>query len=113
MFTSVLRVLGLPLEQSIMAVACLSRDKAPRSEKTMKNQRLIVGLSGASGAVYGVRALEALAELGVETHLVVTKAAEMTLAAETELASSALTELVPGNAGRPAMRCRGSSISAM
>jgi len=46
------------------------------------SKRLIIGISGASGAVYGVRALDMLAELGVETHLVLTKAAEMTLASE-------------------------------
>ena len=45
-------------------------------------KRLIIGISGASGAVYGVRALDMLAELGVETHLVLTKAAELTLASE-------------------------------
>ncbi len=46
--------------------------------------RLIVGISGASGAVYGVRLLQALQDLPVETHLVMSKAAEMTLAYETE-----------------------------
>ena len=44
--------------------------------------RLVVGISGASGAVYGVRALEAARELGIETHLVVTKAAALTLSQE-------------------------------
>ena len=47
--------------------------------------RIIVGISGASGIVYGVRMLEALKKAGVETHLVVSKAAEMTLAYETGL----------------------------
>ncbi|MFQ6016663.1 MAG: UbiX family flavin prenyltransferase [Kiloniellaceae bacterium] len=47
--------------------------------------RLIVGISGASGVVYGVRLLETLKTLPVETHLVVTKAAETTLAYETDL----------------------------
>lgn len=47
--------------------------------------RVVVGISGASGVVYGVRALEALRELGVETHLVATKAALLTLAHETDL----------------------------
>jgi 4-hydroxy-3-polyprenylbenzoate decarboxylase len=47
--------------------------------------RVVVGISGASGVVYGVRALEALRELGVETHLVATKAALLTLAQETDL----------------------------
>jgi len=46
------------------------------------SKRLIIGISGASGAVYGIRALDMLAELGVETHLVLTKAAELTLASE-------------------------------
>jgi 4-hydroxy-3-polyprenylbenzoate decarboxylase len=48
-------------------------------------QRLIVGISGASGVIYGVRALETLKRLGIETHLVMTKSAEMTLAYETTL----------------------------
>ena len=47
-------------------------------------QRLIVGLSGASGVVYGLRLLETLRELPVETHLVVSKAAELTIAYETD-----------------------------
>jgi len=53
-------------------------------------KRLIVGMSGASGVVYGLRALDALGELGVERHLVATKAAEMTLSYETGLKPSAL-----------------------
>jgi 4-hydroxy-3-polyprenylbenzoate decarboxylase len=48
-------------------------------------QRLIVGISGASGSIYGVRALELLRKSGVETHLVMSKSAEMTLAYETDL----------------------------
>lgn len=47
--------------------------------------RLVVGISGASGAVYGARVLDALRELGVESHLVVTKAALLTLSQETDL----------------------------
>jgi len=42
-------------------------------------KRLIIGLSGASGVIYAVRALEALKSLGVERHVVASKAAEMTL----------------------------------
>lgn len=48
-------------------------------------QRLIVGISGASGVVYGVRMLEVLRDAGVETHLVMSKAAELTLAYEMEM----------------------------
>lgn len=46
--------------------------------------RLIVGITGASGVIYGVRLLQALHELPVETHLVLTKTAEITLAHETD-----------------------------
>lgn len=48
-------------------------------------QRLIVGISGASGAIYGIRALELLRKIGVETHLVISKSAEITLAYESDL----------------------------
>jgi len=51
--------------------------------KTAK--RLIVGISGASGVVYGVRMLEVLRQAGVETHLVMSKAAEMTLVYEMDM----------------------------
>jgi 4-hydroxy-3-polyprenylbenzoate decarboxylase len=47
-------------------------------------RRLVVGISGASGAIYGVRALEMLRRLGVETHLVMTRSAQITLGYETE-----------------------------
>ena len=47
--------------------------------------RLIVGVSGASGVVYGIRLLEALQELPVESHLVMTRSAEVTAAYETDL----------------------------
>ncbi len=58
-----------------------------------KPSRLIVGISGASGVVYGIRLLEALKPLAVETHLVMTKAAEMTLAYETDLKAAQLRGL--------------------
>ena len=48
-------------------------------------KRLVVGISGASGVIYGIRALERLREAGVETHLVMTRAAKITLAHETDL----------------------------
>jgi flavin prenyltransferase len=47
--------------------------------------RLIVGISGASGVVYGARLLELLQPLAVETHLVMSRSAEVTLALETAL----------------------------
>lgn len=48
-------------------------------------RRLIVGISGASGVVYGVRLLQLLRNAGVETHLVMSKTAEITFAYETSL----------------------------
>lgn len=47
--------------------------------------RLVVGISGASGIVYGIRVLEALRRLGVESHLVMSRAAEVTLAHESQM----------------------------
>jgi 4-hydroxy-3-polyprenylbenzoate decarboxylase len=47
--------------------------------------RLVVGISGASGAVYGVRLLEACRDLGVETHLILSRSAVLTLTQETDL----------------------------
>lgn len=46
--------------------------------------RLIVGISGASGVVYGIRLLQVLRDMPVETHLVMSKSAEMTIAYETD-----------------------------
>ena len=50
-----------------------------------KAERLVIGLSGASGVAYGIRLLEAAQELGIESHLVMTKPAEMTIGYETKL----------------------------
>ena len=52
---------------------------------------MVVGISGASGVIYGVRVLDALRELGVESHLVVTRAALLTLSQETDLTPDDLT----------------------
>ena len=51
----------------------------------MTTGRIIVGISGASGIVYGVRVLEALRSCGVETHLVMTRSAQVTLGYELPL----------------------------
>jgi 4-hydroxy-3-polyprenylbenzoate decarboxylase len=48
-------------------------------------EKLVVGLSGASGVAYGIRLLEALRDLRIESHLVMTKPARMTIAYETDL----------------------------
>ncbi len=48
-------------------------------------RRIVIGISGASGVIYGVRALQVLARLNIETHLVMTRSAELTLTYETDL----------------------------
>lgn len=45
--------------------------------------KILVGITGASGAIYGIRILEALKECGVETHLIISKWAEKTIKVET------------------------------
>ena len=50
----------------------------------MSKNRIIVGISGASGAIYGIRTLETLRAASVETHLVLSKTAAMTVAYETD-----------------------------
>src|SRR5579871_5276477 len=61
--------------------------RGPRGQKMSKadGAPLVVGISGASGAVLGVRTLEACRELGVATHLVISRAAAQSLAAEAGL----------------------------
>jgi len=49
-----------------------------------RKARLVVGISGASGVIYGVRLLELLKGSMIETHLVMTRNAELTLAYETD-----------------------------
>jgi len=51
---------------------------------------LVVGISGASGAMLGVRVLDACRELGVPTHLVISRAAALTIASETRLELAAV-----------------------
>jgi 4-hydroxy-3-polyprenylbenzoate decarboxylase len=45
--------------------------------------RLVVGISGSSGVIFGVRLLELLRDMPIETHAVITRSAEITLAHET------------------------------
>ena len=55
--------------------------------------RIIVGISGASGAVYGARLLQLLRTLDIESHLVMSRAAMLTLAHETDLKAADLYAL--------------------
>ena len=63
-----------------MTVAASSGTAAPR--------RLIVGITGASGAIYGIRILQALQGSGVETHLVMSESARITLASESDMTAA-------------------------
>ncbi len=54
-------------------------------DERRRPDRMIVGISGASGSIYGIRLLQALRALGVESHLVMTRSAEVTLAHETDM----------------------------
>lgn len=47
-------------------------------------RRIVIGISGASGSIYGYRALEALRAAGVETHLVLSTQAQRTIELETD-----------------------------
>ena len=47
-------------------------------------RRLVIGISGASGTIYGIRMLEMLKKTDIETHLVMSKSAEMTMVYETK-----------------------------
>ena len=72
-------------------------------------RRLIVGITGASGAIVGVRLLQLLRDAGVETHLVMSKAAEMALGYETDLQPKDVRALASVNHGVMAL---GASISS-
>lgn len=57
------------------------------------NKRIIVGISGATGIQYGIRALQLLKIEGFETHLIISKAAEMVRSYETEITRDELVSL--------------------
>ena len=51
---------------------------------TKHPRRLVIGIAGASGTIYGIRMLEMLKKTDIETHLVMSKSAEMTMVYETK-----------------------------
>lgn len=59
----------------------------------MRASRIIVGITGASGTIYGVTALKALRALGVETHLVISKSGQITAAHELDINISEVMSL--------------------
>jgi len=56
-------------------------------------ERLIIGISGASGVIYGVRALQLLADQPIETHLVMSKSAELTAHYELDMSVDEIRKL--------------------
>lgn len=67
------------------------------SLKAEQRPQLIVGISGASGVVYGVRLLMQLRQLGVQSHLVMSKSAQLTLTHESDLTVAQVRELADFN----------------
>ncbi|PCK05576.1 MAG: 3-octaprenyl-4-hydroxybenzoate carboxy-lyase [Alteromonadaceae bacterium] len=59
----------------------------------MKPKRLVIGISGASGIIYGVRLLQLLKDSDIETHLIITQSAQLTLHYETSMSLDAVTSL--------------------
>ncbi len=82
---------GARATQTTRSVTTLSianlqaRPLSHRDQNSKEPQRLIVGISGASGVLLGIRALELLQKAPVETHLVISKATALTVASETDL----------------------------
>ncbi|OOR98024.1 3-octaprenyl-4-hydroxybenzoate carboxy-lyase [Canicola haemoglobinophilus] len=61
---------------------------------SLKKQRLIIGITGASGAIYAIRLLQILKPLPyIETHLIISQAAKQTIALETEFSVQQVREL--------------------
>lgn len=57
---------------------------ATKRKTAEPRKRIIIGISGASGAVYGIRLLELLRQTDIETHLILTRSAQVTIALETD-----------------------------
>lgn len=56
-------------------------------------KKMIVAITGASGTIYGIRLLEALSSIGVETHLIMSDSAKITMAMETSFTPSYVESL--------------------
>jgi len=71
----------------------MSSMKGGQTMDSSSPRRLVVGISGASGVIYGIRLLQVLREAEVETHLVMTRSAEITLAHESSYKVAEVREL--------------------
>lgn len=63
------------------------------TEPSSSTRRLIVAITGASGAILGIRVLEILRQMAVETHLILSPAAEKTITRETDFPVRSVLEL--------------------
>jgi 4-hydroxy-3-polyprenylbenzoate decarboxylase len=81
---------GEPLPRPVEVKPNLCCQKRTES---MTVQRLIVGITGASGAIYGLKVLKALREIEIETHLVISRSGRITAAHELEMSVSELVKL--------------------
>lgn len=70
-----------------------NRGYVDRADALVRSSRMIIGISGASGIIYGIRALMALRNMGIESHLVVSPAAQLTREYETGLSRQQLNDL--------------------
>ena len=64
--------------------------KDEHANREVQKKRIIVGISGASGVIHGLRLLDVLKQLRVETHLILTPAAKVTIVAETDSSSDSV-----------------------
>jgi len=60
-------------------------------------KKIVIGISGATGAIYGIRLLEVLKEHNIETHLVISEGAALTIKAETKYSIEAIKNLANYN----------------
>lgn len=74
-----------------------STTTTPSSNTGLKYNRLIIGMTGATGAIYGIRALQFLRSLGVETHVIMSKWAHATIKYETPWAIEDVASLAKGH----------------
>ncbi|MDA9163511.1 UbiX family flavin prenyltransferase [Rickettsiaceae bacterium] len=61
--------------------------------KTNNSKKIIVGISGSSGAIYGIRLLEMLKKISIESHLIISKSSNLTIATETDFSGNEIKEL--------------------
>lgn len=59
----------------------------------LEKQRIIVGITGATGVIYAIKLLEVLRQLQIETHLVISKTGDLTRAYETEVSKQELRDM--------------------